>query len=98
MIVILTSHSWSSYTLGSYATGSKGSRLEIPIWVAIAVELGRNNVQVMKICKELVNEHYKEPAAVNGLFDDVTTSVLKALVSDKSESDVEVNIGKLVGK
>ena len=33
------------------------------------------------------------PAAVNGLFDDVTTSGLKALVSDKSESDVEVNVG-----
>ena len=32
--------------------------------------------------KELVNEHYKEPAAVNGLFDDVMTSVLKALVSN----------------
>ena len=41
--------------------------------------------------KELVNEHYKEP--VNGLFD-VTTSVLKALVPDEPESDVEVNIGK----
>ena len=40
----------------------------------------------------------REPAAANGLFDDVTTSVLKALVSDKSESDVEVNVGKLGGK
>ena len=52
----------------------------------------------MQWSEELVNEHYKEPAAVRGLFDDVTTSVLKALVSDESESDVEVNVGKLVGK
>ena len=42
--------------------------------------------------EELVNEHYKEP--VSGLFDDVTASVLRTLVSDKSESDVEVNIRK----
>ena len=34
----------------------------------------------------------KEPA--NGLFDDVTTAVLKTLVSDESESDVEVNVAK----
>ena len=62
--------------------------LEIPIWVMVTVELGRNNVQVTKRYAELVNEHLKEP--VNGLFDDVTTSVLKTLVSDESESDVEV--------
>ena len=42
-----------------------------------------NNVQIMKKYKELVI----------GLFDDVTPSVLKALVSDTSESDVEVNVG-----
>ena len=57
------------------------------------MELGRNNVlQVIKRYEELVNEHYNEP--VNGLFDDVTTSVLKTLVSDESESDVEVDVGK----
>ena len=39
-----------------------------------------------------VSECY-EP--VNGLFDDVTTSVLiKTLVSDESGSDVEVNVAK----
>ena len=31
------------------------------------------------------------------MFDYVTTSVLKALVSDESDSDVKVNVGKLVG-
>ena len=58
----------------------------------VAMELGGNNVQVTKRYEELVNEHYKEP--VNGLFNDVTVSVLKALVSNKLESDVEVNVGK----
>ena len=51
-----------------------------------------NNVQIMKRYVELVNGHYKEP--VNGLFDDVTPSMLKAMVSDMSESDVEVNVGR----
>ena len=59
------------------------------------MELGRNNVQVMKRYEELENEHQRA-VAVNGLLDDVTTSVLKALASDKSKSDVEVNVGKLV--
>ena len=31
--------------------------LEIPIWVTVAVELGRNNAQVIKRYEELVNEH-----------------------------------------
>ena len=31
---------------------------------------------------------------MNGLFDDVMTPVLKALVPDESESDIEVNAGK----
>ena len=53
------------------------------------MELGENNVQIMKRYEELVNEHYKEP--VNRLFD-VTTSVFKALVPDESESYVEVNL------
>ena len=56
------------------------------------MELGENNMQVMKRYWELVSECYKEP--VNGLFDNVTTSVLKALVSEESESDVEVDIRK----
>ena len=55
------------------------------------MELGENNVQVMKRYVELVNEHYKEP--VIGFFDDVTTSVLKVLVSGESESDY-VKVGK----
>ena len=56
------------------------------------MELGENNVQVMKRHAELVNEHYKEPMI--WLFDDMTASVFKALVSDESESDLEVDIGK----
>ena len=61
-------------------TGSKG--VQIPIRGMVAVELERNNVQFMKRYEELVNEYYKEP--VNEMFDDVTTSALKALVSDES--------------
>ena len=49
--------------------------------MTVAEKLGRNNVQVKKRYEDLVNEHYKEP--VNGLFYDVTTSGLKALVSDE---------------
>ena len=56
--------------------------------MTVAVELGENNVQVMKRYVELVNEHHKEP--VIGLFDDLMTSVLEALVSDESESDMKV--------
>ena len=56
------------------------------------MELGEINVQVMKGYEELVNEQYKQP--VNGLFVNVTASVLKAPVSDNSESDVGVNIEK----
>ena len=51
------------------------------------MELGENNV-----VSESVNQHYKEPG--NGLFDDVTPLVLKALVSNGSESDVKGNVGK----
>ena len=51
-----------------------------------------NNVQIMKRYVELVNGHYKEP--VSGLFDNVTPSVLKALVYYVLESDVEINVGK----
>ena len=58
----------------------------------IAVELGENNVQVMERFEELAKEHYKEP--VNRMFDDMTPSVLKALVSNRSESNVEVDTGK----
>ena len=46
----------------------------------------------MKRYVELVNEHYKE--LVMGLFDDMITSALKALVSDESESDVQVDVEK----
>ena len=44
----------------------------------------------METYEELVHEHYEEP--VNKLFD-VMASMLKALISDESESDMEVNIG-----
>ena len=37
----------------------------------------------MKRYVDLVNEHYKEPGIK--LFDDVMTSVIRALVSDESE-------------
>ena len=37
----------------------------------------------MKTYIHLVNEHYKEPGIK--MFDDVTTSVIRALVSDESE-------------
>ena len=40
----------------------------------------------MKGYEELVNENYKEP--VNGLFDDVTASVLEALASLKVRSEL----------
>ena len=36
----------------------------------------------------------RKSQSVNGLFDDVATSVLKELVSDESQSDEEVNVGK----
>ena len=58
------------------------------------MELEENNVEVKERYKELGNEYYKEP--VNRTFDDVTASVLKELMSDKSvlesefESEVEV--------
>ena len=61
--------------------------LEIPIRVTVTMDAGEANVQVIKRYKDLVNEHYKEP--VNGNFDDVTASVLKALMSDVAESDTE---------
>ena len=59
--------------------------LEIPIRVTVTMDLGESNVQVMKKYEDLVNEHYKEP--VNGIFDDVTTSVLEALMSDDDDDD-----------
>ena len=46
----------------------------------------------MKRYGDLVNEHYKEPGIEK--FDDLTTSVIRALVSDESESDVEVDAAK----
>ena len=41
--------------------------LEIPVLVTVTMELGNNNVRVMKKYEHLVNEHYKEP--VNRKFD-----------------------------
>ena len=41
---------------------------------------------------DLVNEHYKEPGIE--MFNDMTTSVIRALVSDESESNVEVDVAK----
>ena len=73
--------------------------LEIPVLVTVTMELGSNNVQVMKKYEHLVNEHYKEP--VNGKFDDVTASVLKELMSDdesdlESESETELEVAASV--
>ena len=59
--------------------------LEIPIQVTVTMDLGEGNVKVMKKYEDLVNEHYKEP--VNGTFDDVTTSVLEALLSEDEDDD-----------
>ena len=39
----------------------------------------------MKKYEDLVSEYYKEP--VNGTFDDVTTSVLEALLSEDEDDD-----------
>ena len=39
-----------------------------------------------------MNERYKEPGIE--MFDDVTTSVIRALAYDESESNVEVDIAK----
>ena len=69
--------------------------LEIPVLVTVIMELGNNNVQVVKKDEELVNEHYKEPS--NGNFDDVTASILKELMSNdesdlESESETEVEV------
>ena len=44
-------------------------------------------MQVINRYEDLVNEHYKQP--VNGKFDDVTASVLKALMSNEAKSDTE---------
>ena len=63
--------------------------IEIPIQVTVVMDLageGNCNVQVIKKYEDLVKEHYKEP--VNGTFDDVTASVLEALMSD-DETDTE---------
>ena len=46
----------------------------------------------MKRYGELVNEHNTDPET--RLFDDMVASVLKALVSHESESDVKVEIGR----
>ena len=63
------------------------------------MELGNNNVQIMKKYEELVNEHYKKP--LNGKFGHVTASVLKELMSDdesdlESESETEVEVAATV--
>ena len=46
----------------------------------------------MKKYIDLVNKRYKESRIET--FDDVTTSVIIALVSDESESNVEVNVAR----
>ena len=42
----------------------------------VDVELGENNIQVMKTYSELMNEQYKEP--VNELFDDMASCDMSA--------------------
>ena len=49
------------------------------------MDIGDSNTQVLKKYEELVMEHYKEPE--NGTFDDVTASVLAALMSGDEEDD-----------
>ena len=74
---MFTSHIMQSFTNAHHQRSPlvQGG-LKIPVLVTVTMELGNNNVQVMKKYKHLVNEHYKEP--VNGQkFDDVTASVLK---------------------
>ena len=46
----------------------------------------------MKRYVNLVHEHYKKSGIE--LFNNVTTSVVRALVSDESESNVEVDVAK----
>ena len=46
----------------------------------------------MKRYVDLVNERYKEPGIE--MFNNVTTSVIRAMVSDESESNVEVDVAK----
>ena len=46
----------------------------------------------MKRYADLVNEHYKEPEIE--MFYDVTTSVIRALVTNESDSNVEVDFTK----
>lgn len=59
--------------------------LEIPVRVTVDMDIGDSNTQVLKKYEELVTEHYKEPE--NGTFDDVTASVLAALMSGDEEED-----------
>ena len=51
--------------------------------------LGENNIQVMKVYKELINEHSKEP--VNQSFDDMMSSVPKAQMSDGQNQNLSQN-------
>ena len=46
----------------------------------------------MKRYVDFVNEHSKEPGI--RMFDNLTTSVIRELVSDESESNVEVDVVK----
>ena len=62
--------------------------LKIPP-VTVTMDLGESNVQVMKKYKDLVNEHYKKP--VNGMLDDVMTSVLEALISDDEDDESDTD-------
>ena len=59
--------------------------LEIPVRVTTDMDMGDSNTQVLKKYEELVMEHYKEPE--NGMFDDVTASVLVTLMSGDEEDD-----------
>ena len=59
--------------------------LEIPVRVTIDMDIGDSNTQVLKKYEELVVEHYNE--SENGMFDDVTASVLVALMSGDEEDD-----------
>ena len=74
------------------------AHVHIPTWGEWPVPLHINSLycSVLKLAlkghEELVNEHYKEP--VKRQVDDMMASVLKAVVSNISGSNMEVNIGK----
>ena len=71
-------------------------RLEIPVKIAVEIELTAKNRLIIDKYKELVLANYKEPD-LSGHFDDCTKDVLKELhvqedkMSDSDEESAEVD-------